>query len=115
MKALILITALLVATGRADDEDMADFVGGVLGESGIVTGRNTAVTASGKFVSFNGRGYATSDGYYGMNKNQVWGKKGLVVKSGNFFYGSSSSWKNGNSYRTDGKNNWVVRKKTIDD
>ena len=117
MKATLIAMAVLVAPvmGEDDSEEIvADFAGGVLGKSAIITGKSTAVTSDGKFISFNGKGFATSDGYYGMNKNQVWGNEKLVVKSKNLFYGTSSSWKNGNSYTSNGKSQWIVKKKSLD-
>jgi hypothetical protein len=118
MKAILFLMAVLVAPVMGEDEDseeiVADFAGGVLGKSAVITGKNTAVTSDGKFISFNGKGFATSDGYYGMNRNQVWGNGKLVVKSKNLFYGTSSSWKNGNSYTSDGKSQWITKKKSLD-
>jgi hypothetical protein len=108
----IIILLMMVAGVWADDEDefdVGDFAGAVLNKSAIVTGKNTAVTSDGKFISYNGKGFATSDGYYGVNKNQVFGTGKLIVKSKNLFYGSSSSWKNGNSY-SGGNNVWITRK-----
>lgn len=108
----IIILLMMVAGVWADDEDeidIGDFAGAVLNKSAIVTGKNTAVTSDGKFISYNGKGFATSDGYYGVNKNQVFGTGKLIVKSKNLFYGSSSSWKNGNSY-SGGNNVWITRK-----
>ena len=108
----IIILLMMVAGVWADDEDeidIGDFAGAVLNKSAIVTGKNTAVTSDGKFISYNGKGFATSDGYYGVNKNQVFGTGKLIVKSKNLFYGSSSSWKNGNSY-SGGSNVWITRK-----
>jgi hypothetical protein len=119
MKAITTITlmAMLVASGWADDEDVSigDFAGGVLGKSAIITGRNTAVTSDGKFICSNGRGFATSCGYYGANGNQVFGNGKLLVKSGSFFYGSSYSWKNGNSYFDGTNGSWVTGKQKISD
>jgi hypothetical protein len=108
----IIILLMMVAGVWADDEDefdVGDFAGAVLNKSAIVTGKNTAVTSDGKFISYNGKGFATSDGYYGVNKNQVFGTGKLIVKSKNLFYGSSLSWKNGNSY-SGGNNVWITRK-----
>ena len=113
----IIILLMMVAGVWADDEDeidIGDFAGAVLNKSAIVTGKNTAVTSDGKFISYNGKGFATSDGYYGVNKNQVFGTGKLIVKSKNLFYGSSSSWKNGNSY-SGGNNVWITRKPKIVD
>jgi len=62
-----------------------------------------------------GRGFATSGGYYGANGKQVFGNGKLTVKSGSFFYGSSSSWKNGNSYFDGTKSSWVTGKQRISD
>ena len=88
---------------------VADFMGGVLGKSGIVTGRNTGVTSDGVWVSYNGRGFATSQGYYGSSGNQTWGQDGLVVKSGQRFYGTRSAWKNGSSYTDEeGESVWIT-------
>ena len=111
MKTIIILLMMVVGVW-ADDEDefdVGDFAGAVLNKSAIVTGKNTAVTSDGKFISYNGKGFATSDGYYGVNKNQVFGTGKLIVKSKNLFYGSSSSWKNGNSY-SGGNNVWITRK-----
>jgi len=121
MKAVIMIavTAMLMASVMGEDEDegvgIGDFAGGVLGKSAIITGRNTAVTSDGKFICSNGRGFATSDGYYGSNGNQVFGNGKLVVKSKSFFYGSSSSWKNGNSYYDGKKGSWITSKPRASD
>ena len=96
---------------RAEDsrKKVADFMGGVLGKSGIVTGRNTGVTSDGVWVSYNGRGFATSQGYYGSSGNQTWGQDGLVVKSGQRFYGARSAWKNGSSYTDEeGESVWIT-------
>jgi len=110
---LALAASSLVAGDNAEEDNgkqrMANFIGGVLGKGGIVTGRNTAVTSDGEFVSYNGQGFATSRGYYGTSGNQTWGKDGLVVKSGSLFYGANTAWKNGNSYTSeDGESSWVV-------
>ena len=84
-------------------------MGGVLGKSGIVTGRNTGVTSDGVWVSYNGRGFATSQGDYGSSGNQTWGQDGLVVKSGQRFYGTRWAWKNGNSYTDEeGESVWIT-------
>ena len=120
MKAITMITltAMLMASVMADDEDeigIGDFAGGVLGKSAIITGKNTAVTSDGKFIYSNGRGFATSGGYYGANGKQVFGNGKLVVKSGSFFYGSSFSWKNANSYFDGTKGSWVTGKPKISD
>ena len=112
--ALLALSCAVVVGEEEDEEDngkqrMANFIGGVLGKGGIVTGRNTAVTSDGEFVSYNGQGFATSRGYYGTSGNQTWGKDGLVVKSGSLFYGANTAWKNGNSYTSeDGESSWVV-------
>ena len=101
----------LPAGSVAEDsrKKVADFMGGVLGKSGIVTGRNTGVTSDGVWVSYNGRGFATSQGYYGSSGNQTWGQDGLVVKSGQRFYGARSAWKNGNSYTDEeGESVWIT-------
>ena len=117
IKTLVALLALSCVVALADEEDeedngkqrMANFIGGVLGKGGVVTGRNTAVTWDGELVSYNGQGFATSRGYYGTSGNQTWGENGLVVKSGNLFYGAKSAWKNGNSYTSeDGESSWVV-------
>ena len=85
MKATLILMALLVAGvhGEEDNEssqrELADFCGGVLGKSAVITGRNTAVTSDGEFVSYNGRGFATSNGYYGKNGSQVFGNKLAIV------------------------------------
>lgn len=123
MKATLILMALLVAGVRAEDEDgdessqqeLADFCGAVLGKSAIITGRNTAVTSDGEFVSYNGRGFATSSGYYGKNRNQIFGNGKLVVRSKNLFYGSSSSWRNGNSYYDGDKSSWIIKSNELDD
>lgn len=122
MKATLILMALLVAGVRADEDEiessqqeLADFCGGVLGKSAVITGRNTAVTSDGEFVSYNGRGFATSNGYYGKNGSQVFGNGKLVVRSGNLFYGSSSSWKNGNSYYDGDKSSWITKSNELDD
>jgi len=122
MKATLILMALLVAGVRADDEDiesseqkLADFCGTVLGKSAVITGRNTAVTSDGKFIYYNGKGFATSDGYYGQNRNQTFGNGKLVVKSRNLFYGSSSSWRNGNSYYDGNKSSWITKSNELDD
>lgn len=114
--------ALLVAGVRADEDgdessqqELADFCGAVLGKSAIITGRNTAVTSDGEFVSYNGRGFATSSGYYGKNRNQIFGNGKLVVRSKNLFYGSSSSWRNGNSYYDGDKSSWITKSNELDD
>lgn len=111
MKTIIILLMMVagVWAGDEDEIDIGDFAGAVLNKSAIVTGKNTAVTSDGKFISYNGKGFATSDGYYGVNKNQVFGTGKLIVKSKNLFYGSSSSWKNGNSY-SGGNNVWITRK-----
>ena len=111
MKTIIILLMMVVGVwaGDEDEIDIGDFAGAVLNKSAIVTGKNTAVTSDGKFISYNGKGFATSDGYYGVNKNQVFGTGKLIVKSKNLFYGSSSSWKNGNSY-SGGNNVWITRK-----
>lgn len=118
MKKILLAMAVLVAPAMGEDEDeigIGDFAGGVLGKSAIITGRNTAVTSDGKFICSNGRGFATSGGYYGANGKQVFGNGKLVVKSGSFFYGSSSCWKNGNSYFDGTKDSWVTGRQRISD
>jgi hypothetical protein len=120
MKAITMITltAMLMASVMAEEDDevsIGDFAGGVLGKSAIITGRNTAVTSDGKFICSNGRGFATSGGYYGANGKQVFGNGKLVVKSGSFFYGSSSSWKNGNYYFDGKKGSWITSKPKIVD
>jgi len=115
-KTLLMTVLLVGSVGWAGDEEsgdhrrkVADFMGGVLGKSGIVTGRNTGVTSDGVWVSYNGRGFATSQGYYGSSGKQTWGRDGLVVKSGQRFYGARSAWKNGNSYTgEDGESVWIT-------
>lgn len=114
--------ALLVAGvyGEEDEiessqQELADFCGGVLGKSAVITGRNTAVTSDGEFVSYNGRGFATSNGYYGKNGSQVFGNGKLVVRSKNLFYGSSSSCRNGNSYYDGDKSSWITKSSELDD
>jgi len=117
-KTIVLVLAMLAIPAMAEDEDdaeessqrkVANFIGAVLGKSGVVTGRNTGITSDGEFVSYNGQGFATSRGYYGANRNQTWGNDGLVVKSDNLYYGAKTSWQNGNSYTgEDGESSWVV-------
>jgi len=112
MKAILIAMAVLVAPVMAEDEDgdVGNFAGAVLNKSAIVTGRRTAVTSDGKFIYFNGRGYATSDGYYGINGNQTFGAGKLVIMSKSLFYGTSTTWKNGNSYTDNtSKSSWVTR------
>jgi len=114
MKAITMITltAMLMAPVMAEDGDgdVGNFAGAVFNKSAIVTGRKTAVTSDGKFISFNGKGYATSDGYYGVNRNQTFGVGKLVIRSKSLFYGTSSTWKNGNSYTDNtSKSSWVTR------
>lgn len=111
MKATIILMALLVAGVRADDNRarVANFCGAVLGKSAIITGRNTAVTEDGEFVSFNGKGFATTSGYYGVSGNQTFGGDALVVKSRNLYYGSQNVWQNGNSYDVEsGDSAWIT-------
>ena len=122
MKATLILMALLVAGvyGEEDEiensqQELADFCGGVLGKSAVITSRNTAVTSDGEFVSYNGRGFATSDGYYGKNGSQVFGNGKLVVRSKNLFYGSSSSWRNGNYYYDGNKGSWITKSSELDD
>ena len=122
MKATLILMALLVAGVRAEEDgdessqqELADFCGAVLGKSAIITGRNTAVTSDGEFVSYNGRGFATSSGYYGKNGGQIFGNGKLVVRSKNLFYGSSSSWRNGNSYYDGDKSSWITKSNELDD
>jgi len=115
MKRILIAMAVLVAPVMGEEEDCDDgdvgnFAGAVLNKSAIVTGRRTAVTSDGKFISFNGRGYATSDGYYGVNGNQTFGAGKLIIRSKSLFYGTSSTWKNGNLYTDNtSKSSWVTR------
>jgi len=114
MKRILIAMAVLVAPVMGEDEDcdgdVDNFAGAVLNKSAIVTGRRTAVTSDGKFISFNGRGYATPDGYYGINGNQTFGAGKLIIRSKSLFYGTSATWKNGNSYTDNtSKSSWVTR------
>ena len=117
-KTFVLVLAVVAMPVFAEDEDdaeessqrkVANFIGAVLGKSGAVTGRNTGITSDGEFVSYNGQGFATSRGYYGANRNQTWGSDGLIVKSSSLYYGSKTTWQNGNSYTgEDNESSWVV-------
>ena len=117
MKAILIAMAVLVAPvmgeeineRKAGEARMASFCGGVLGKSAIITGKNTAVTEDGEFVSFNGKGFAATSGYYGTSGNQTFGGDTLVVKSRNVYYGSTDAWKNGNSYDVEsGDSAWIT-------
>lgn len=122
MKSTLFLMAFLVVPVMADDDcdetsqqELADFCGGVLGKSAVITGRRTAVTSDGKFILYNGHGFATSDNYYGKNGNQVFGKGKLVIRSRNLFYGSSSSWRNGNFYYDGESGSWITKHNELDD
>jgi hypothetical protein len=89
MKALLLLTALLVATGRADD--MNEFLGGVYKQDGFYAdcGGGIAVGAGGMIVKC-GDTYLTPKGTYVNAGGTYLGPRGSVsVKVGQDFVGTS--------------------------
>jgi hypothetical protein len=97
MKALILVTALLVATGWADEEDV---LGVIVGKSGFECGKNCAIGADGVAVYGDGHGnYITSKGFaYKSGTDYVASDCTYVTQSNGWFYGSKYAIPAGMAY-----------------
>jgi hypothetical protein len=95
MKAITMITltAMLVASGMADDEDagkMEAFVGGVYGEKGFaVILSNDQALVNGKLILRNGDVYITPKGVYTDNNGVYSCPKGIVSRNGDIFAGKT--------------------------
>ena len=101
MKATLIAMAVLVAPVMGEDEDMVNFVGGVLRPKwGVVLDEDTAITSKGlvlrdKDVYITSKGaciqdgdvYVTPDGIISKPSDIFVGKPGLVYKAGNSFFG----------------------------
>lgn len=85
-------TDALYESRRQSEKATAEFTGSVVGGNGVTLSRNTAITADGQYVSFDGKGFATTGKYYGHTKDQNWGNAEYIVKSGSIYYGSSLLW-----------------------
>ena len=83
--------ALYESRGKSE-KATAEFTGSMIGGNGVTLSRNTAITADGQYVSFDGKGFATTGKYYGHSKDQNWGNAKYIVKSGSIYYGSSLLW-----------------------
>jgi hypothetical protein len=95
MKAIITmtLTAMLVASVMADDEDagkMEAFVGGVYGEKGFaVILSNDQALVNGKLILRNGDVYITPKGVYTDNNGVYSCPKGIVSRNGDIFAGKT--------------------------
>ena len=93
MKAIIMatLTAMLMASGMAQDEDagkMEAFVGGVYGEKGFaVILSNDQALVNGKLILRNGDVYITPKGVYTDNNGVYSCPKGIVSRNGDIFAG----------------------------
>jgi hypothetical protein len=92
MKALLLITALLVATGWADeDASIEDFVGGAYpsGRFAVVLDKDTAVVTGEGLITRDRNIFITPRGAYGSDRNIYYGKTGITAQDGDVFYGTT--------------------------
>lgn len=85
-------TEALYESRRQSEKATAEFTGSMIGGNGVTLSSNTAITADGQYVSFDGKGFATTGKYYGHSKDQNWGNAKYIVKSGSIYYGSSLLW-----------------------
>jgi hypothetical protein len=95
MKAIttITLTAMLMASVMADDEDagkMEAFAGGVYGEKGFaVILSNDQALVNGKLILRNGDVYITPKGVYTDNNGVYSCPKGIVSRNGDIFAGKN--------------------------
>jgi hypothetical protein len=103
-------TEALYESRRKSEEITANFTGSMVGGNGATLSRNTAITGDGQYVSFDGRGFATTGKYYGHSRNQNWGNAEYVVRSGSIYYGSSLVWQTQGAFfrLNDAKPSYVV-------
>jgi hypothetical protein len=91
------LTALLVATGRAQNEDAV--LGVLIGKSGFQCGNNCAIGADGVAVYGDGRGnYITSRGFAYKNGTDYVAKSTYVTQSNGWFYGTKYAIPAGMAY-----------------
>jgi len=105
MKAItmIVVTAMLMASGWAEDDDgdAADFVGAVLKRNGFSCGRGCVISENGgmAYSSSSGKSIISTEGFYYKSGSSVVGKdETFISKSRNFFYGTSATIKAGSAY-----------------
>jgi hypothetical protein len=100
MKAItmIVVTAMLMASVMAQDEDAV--LGVVIGKSGFQCGKNCAIGADGVAVYGDGRGnYITSKGFaYKSGTDYVASSGTYVTESNGWFYGSKYAIPAGMAY-----------------
>ena len=106
MKSILFLMAVLVAPVWAgDDEDSEDFAGAVIKKNGFSSGRGCVISEDGGMVysSSSGRSIISTDGFYYKSGKSFVGKDGTFIsKSGNFFYGTSTTIKAGSAYMNEG-------------
>ena len=95
MKAIttIMVTAMLMASGLAEEDDdgkMEAFVGGVYGEKGfaVILSKDQALV-NGKLILRNGDVYTTPKGTYTDNHGVYSCPRGIVSRNGDIFSGST--------------------------